>query len=489
MDWPMILSVPIRAIRGSYGRTPTTTMLNTSQIVIAYCLYFLLVAPLAAETVTATGTIESVDAGKRTITVRRKTAKGEKTAKFAVGAKAEIAVEGQPSALTSLKAGQSVTISYDTAAKQITEITVGSASAPSARGDGPDGPPPPDDAIAFEGHSYKFFREVMTWHQAKKRCEQLGGHLAIVGSDPENDFIMALAKSGIGNLGKQNGVWLGATDEDREGDWRWIDGSRFRFTNWCQQPKQPNNAGGDEHYLWMWLAQGGVWTDQADAPKEMTAYFVCEWNTARSRKDRPAAELSLFNGKDLSGWTLKKPRRIGIDDPWLVDRERKVLISPGGNGSNWLESEKSFKNFALKAEYRFPPGGQDAGNGSGIVVRASGLNQTGYDPRGIEIDLHVKVQEQGTGTFRCYECPLKTKRGECPPGQAQAALIPVRHVQKPTGEWNELEIECANDRITVKVNDEVVNEGTGAKIVAGKICLRNQSTTIEFRNLRITPTE
>lgn len=157
----------------------------------AVCTVFGFSPPLLAETVTATGTIESVDAGNRTITVRRKTSKGEKTAEFAVGAKAEIVVEGQPSTLASLKAGQRVTITYDTAAKQLTGIGVSSGSTPSSGGRESNGASPPADAAAFEGHSYKFFREVMTWHQAKSRCEALGGHLAVVGGDAENNFIIA----------------------------------------------------------------------------------------------------------------------------------------------------------------------------------------------------------------------------------------------------------------------------------------------------------
>jgi hypothetical protein len=273
--------------------------------------------PLYAETVTATGTIEAVDAAARTITVRRKTANGEKTAKLAVGPKAEVTDDGQSRDLTSLKAGQEVTITYDKAAKQVTGISVRTASSPSA-GDRAHGADPPGDATTFEGHSYKFFREVMSWHQAKRRCEELGGHLAIVGSDAENDFIMALAKSGVGNLGKQNGVWLGATDEAKEGDWRWIDGSRLRFTNWLQNPKQPNNSGGDEHYLWMWLVQGGAWTDQADQPKEMTAYFVCEWDASlpdRATKSMPGLielkPLVSFSG-DLRGPSVAETKRVKI---------------------------------------------------------------------------------------------------------------------------------------------------------------------------------
>jgi Lectin C-type domain len=136
----------------------------------------------------------------------------------------------------------------------------------------------PREASVFNGHAYKLVLEVLTWHQAKKRCEEMGGHLAIIESEPENSFVFNLAKKGMAPVGKWDGVWLGGTDEQKEGEWLAIDGSAMRFTNWCQQPPQPNNAGGDENYLWMWVDRDGVWTDQADTPKQAKSYFVCEWD-------------------------------------------------------------------------------------------------------------------------------------------------------------------------------------------------------------------
>lgn len=73
-----------------------------------------------------------------------------------------------------------------------------------------------------------------------------------IANKAENRFIFDLVEKHLGGRGKLDGVWLGASDEEKESDWRWIDASRFAFTNWCRNPKQPNNAGGDERYLWMW---------------------------------------------------------------------------------------------------------------------------------------------------------------------------------------------------------------------------------------------
>jgi putative heme-binding domain-containing protein len=133
---------------------------------------------------------------------------------------------------------------------------------------------PPRDATEFQGHSYKFFPEVLTWHQAKVRCEELGGHLPIVTSTAEQTFIADLAKKGVSQVANE-GLWLGATDEQKEGDWRWIDGTVMDFNVWG--PGQPNNKENAEHYVLLWLPTS-EWSDQPDKSQQHTAYFVCEWD-------------------------------------------------------------------------------------------------------------------------------------------------------------------------------------------------------------------
>ncbi|OYV81040.1 MAG: hypothetical protein B7Z73_18545, partial [Planctomycetia bacterium 21-64-5] len=173
---------------------------------------------------------------------------------------------------------------------------------------------------------------------------------------------------------------------------------------------------------------------------------------------------------------------------WVADPERKVLVSMGGD-FNELETVERFKDFVFRCEWRFPPGGPAGVNGSGIVVRARGVEK-GLDPRGIEIDLRpVPAQDPlfGTGCFTAYGTRLRN-----PSGYADG--VKNRHLGrladpevKPNAEWNTCEVECLGDRIKVTMNDSLVNEAWGAADVAGTICLRNQNAAIEFRNVRLSP--
>jgi len=118
------------------------------------------------------------------------------------------------------------------------------------------------------GSRYKLFPAALTWEHARLACLSMGGHLAIADSAATNTFLDRLR-------GKTSDIWLGASDADKEDDWRWVDGSPVRWTNWGKHPRsgqQPDNAKGAENYLHMW--EDGTWNDYFGTSR---IPFVCEW--------------------------------------------------------------------------------------------------------------------------------------------------------------------------------------------------------------------
>ncbi|MBR0283054.1 MAG: InlB B-repeat-containing protein, partial [Oscillibacter sp.] len=110
----------------------------------------------------------------------------------------------------------------------------------------------PSDAVQYNGHSYKAYDQSMTWREAKAFCEARGGHLATVTTASEHTFVTDLAKSGT-----MLGYWLGATDEETEGQWKWVTGETWSYSNW--DLGQPDNQAGIQdylvirsHYNWRW---------------------------------------------------------------------------------------------------------------------------------------------------------------------------------------------------------------------------------------------
>ena len=120
---------------------------------------------------------------------------------------------------------------------------------------------------SLHGNTYYFVNREVTWFEAKKLCENMGGHLATIGSAEENAYVLGIVQN--------TQAWLGATDRANEGEWRWITGEPFNYTNWAGN--QPDNCGGEqeegESYLHFSWESGGQWNDNAGCA---LLPFVCE---------------------------------------------------------------------------------------------------------------------------------------------------------------------------------------------------------------------
>jgi hypothetical protein len=125
-------------------------------------------------------------------------------------------------------------------------------AAPAADAASPDAAPLPaceggDDRVQDPetGACYLYFQAAQTWAAAQASCVALGGHLAFIGSAEESLLIGTIAPA---TPGLQD-IWVGGTDEQVEGTWRWLadgpiyyqDGVSLAFTNW--RAGEPNNVG------------------------------------------------------------------------------------------------------------------------------------------------------------------------------------------------------------------------------------------------------
>jgi serine/threonine protein kinase len=193
--------------------------------------------------------------------------------------------------------------------------------------------------------------------------------------------------------------------------------------------------------------------------------------------------VSLFNGTDLSGWTPVGPPESNPNADWIV---RKGVIRSLGLGHNWLESESEYENFTFSFEWRFPVGFRSSENGSGVVVRTRGMNALNSGPKGVEIDIRPTGNDPyATGCLVTYDKSIVHERGTTPSLSNGYMPRTHRHVMQPVGQWNKCEITCNGESLTVTMDGRVVNEAHSFDGWLGKICLRNQKTEIEFRNLRL----
>lgn len=113
------------------------------------------------------------------------------------------------------------------------------------------------------GHYYARIFEPMNWEDARIRAEVLGGHLATITSQAENDFVMPLCLAGGGPSS-----WLGGKRIGKS--WTWVTGEPWSFANWA--PGEPNNTNGMEFYLLNWFGSP-QWNDGGNYP----GTFIVEW--------------------------------------------------------------------------------------------------------------------------------------------------------------------------------------------------------------------
>lgn len=130
-------------------------------------------------------------------------------------------------------------------------------------------------------HSYKRFDTVTTWPKAKFFCASKGGYLSTITSQAENDWVWSKFGVSPADYIGYIGFWLGGNDSATEGQWTWITGESWSYTNWS--PSNPNNDG-IQNYLAMWDGKyddsfAGSWDDGSG---HFVASYLCEWNPLKA---------------------------------------------------------------------------------------------------------------------------------------------------------------------------------------------------------------
>lgn len=156
---------------------------------------------------------------------------------------------------------------------------------------------------AGNGHWYAYVSAPATFAAARTAAEAsahegLTGYLATVTSQEENDFIVASVSAALG--------WIGASDAEQEGVWRWVTGPEagqaLVFENWSGG--EPNNLGNEDAAHMNW-ASGGRWNDHKIA--NSYGYFV-EYGGASAPVPLPAALPLLAAAFGLGGLVAARRR-------------------------------------------------------------------------------------------------------------------------------------------------------------------------------------
>ncbi len=174
---------------------------------------------------------------------------------------------------------------------------------------------------------------------------------------------------------------------------------------------------------------------------------------------------SLFNKKDLSGWTINGTEK------WYVDNGELVCESGPDKKYGYLNTNSLYKDFVLDLDFK-----QEANGNSGVFIRSSikGVDINGWQVEVAPLNLH---------TGGIYESM---------PGGRQWLIQPKQEdegVLKPE-KWNHLRIQAIGDKVTSWLNGKQMVYLQDEKIGSrnGFIALQIHSgggIKVRWKNIRI----
>lgn len=243
-----------------------------------------------------------------------------------------------------------------------------------------------------------------------------------------------------------------------------------------------------------------------------------------SKKALKGVTTTLFNGTDLAAFAPSETEGV-----FIVDPSAKTLIlsaSSKGEGAK-LSTKDDYSNYSLNMEYQFR-GATTSDKQDGKVTRRGsvafhGSLLDGQGDAGSSMGYFCLLGDGSTGDLRitplaknAYSmsaeaeqvqfksrsdksiwsglryrpgAPLVSASGTLHVNYAEAmsGKNPSKNPEKADGEWNQLELRCDRDRVTVMINGKVVNQATRLSRTSGRIVLRPAGVDIAIRKIELSP--
>ena len=198
------------------------------------------------------------------------------------------------------------------------------------------------NVVSFNNHYYSVYSmgQISDWDSAARYTSALGGYLATITSEEENQFLYDYIRS----RGFES-AYFGLTDFGEEGNWRWANGERVTYINWAEG--EPSNENGRENYGMYYSAYtNGEWNDGPGVEYDFA--FICEWDDLPGGYENTWTEqIAIFNGHAyayfdvLCSWEEAEDRceALGGHLATITSEEEQSFVASSSLGSSanyWL---------------------------------------------------------------------------------------------------------------------------------------------------------
>lgn len=232
----------------------------------------------------------------------------------------------------------------------------------------------------------------------------------------------------------------------------------------------------DSHRPVLWVIKNVDLSISKESAAADTDALPQDSKTMATESDKPAKWVTVFNGKDLTGWTpmlttgkdheIQTPTTLG----WDV-RKNEIVCETDAEG--WLRLDQAYGDCEIEFEFRMPPN-----SNSGLLVRCTGKGKL-YGDNKCEVQL---------------EYDYSTSKKEESSGGIFGIIPPTRYAYKPNV-WNEMKVQIQGGQITVRLNDQVVVDAKMADYPAlrslpstgyfGLFNYMGRAKGCRFRNFRV----
>jgi len=169
----------------------------------------------------------------------------------------------------------------------------------------------------------------------------------------------------------------------------------------------------------------------------LTVTFTLMGFTQETKK-----EISLFNGVDLTGWTIHGTEK------WYVENGELVCENGPDNEYGYLSTTDYYDDFILTLEFK-----QESNGNSGVFFRST---VDGVKVKGWQVEVAPPGYHSG-GIYESYGRGWLIK-----PDQSKDSIVKM-------GEWNKMKIKVYGDEVTtwinenqmIKIKDSIIGLGKG----------------------------
>lgn len=199
-----------------------------------------------------------------------------------------------------------------------------------------------------------------------------------------------------------------------------------------------------------------------DADLAMFVGFSARAFLANFQSDESESQ-SLFNGKDLTGWSARAKGDVSVKDGEIQ------ILSKGAN--LWLVHEATFSDFELTLEAKMP----DDGYNSGVGFRCTGKGR----PKGYQCEIDRAKTGMIYAIGSGWVWPKGAEETKRFNAMAEGAF--------DNAKWNTLRIRSEGQSIKIWVNDKLTADVTDKRFASGSIALQHHGKggLHRFRNINI----